>query len=384
MKIIHVTDELQPEAGGLVSVPINLAAAQAAEGHEVILLGRTGKTQLLDSGETEKIPEFDRVKCDDANQPGLAGKIFPWKALSMLKRHISEGSTVHLHGVWDPFLLLASLIARKRKASYIVTPHSMLHPWQMKRYVWQKNIVFAIGWRKMFNHAAFIHVLNIAEKDYVGAFKFEAPMEIIPNGIYLESLAAVEPNPFLKNHPELETTPYILFLSRLHNQKGITHLLDGFEKYASRNATVKLVLAGPDYGELPVIEKMLSSMVHASRVIPTGPIYGDEKIGALHAATCFALTSLNEGFSVAILEALACELPVVISENCFFPEVSEYQAGLIPSLDPSDIENAFSEVFEDDDKRKVMSANAKQLVMEHYTWERIGLKSTDLYEKYKI
>jgi len=47
MKIIHVADELQPKAGGLGRGPVNQAAAQAALGHAVILIGRTGGNLLL-------------------------------------------------------------------------------------------------------------------------------------------------------------------------------------------------------------------------------------------------------------------------------------------------------------------------------------------------
>ncbi len=382
MKIIHITDELMPGAGGLVSVPINLAAAQVAQGHEVVLIGRTGSRELLDSGETQKIPRFEDVQLVDCQQPGLAAKLFPHKTSSILKHHITQEAVVHLHGVWDPILLLASKVARKAGAPYIVTPHSMLHPWQMKRFAWQKKIVFAIGWRNMFTKALFIHTLNTDEKQYVEAFGFGAPIEIVPNGIYPESMEAVDPNPFLEKHPELKTTPYILFLSRLHNQKGIVHLLDGFEEFAKTNPDIELVLAGPDYGELPVIEKKLSQMTAANRVQIPGSIYGDEKIGALHGASCFALTSLNEGFSVAILEALACGLPVVISENCYFPEVEEAEAGIVANLSPRSITTALEQICSNSDLATSMGENARTLAENFYHWEAIAEKMKALYEKH--
>lgn len=384
MKIIHVTDELQPEAGGLVSVPINLAAAQAALGHDVVLIGRTGSDRLEASNETVKIPHFDQVLLVDCRQPGLVAKLLPRKTLSELKRHITRGSIVHLHGVWDPFLLIASMIARKAGASYVVTPHSMLHPWQMQRYVWQKKIVFASGWRRMFQQAAFIHVLNSDEKNYVDAFGFGAPTEILPNGIYPEAMGAVEPNPFLGKHRSLNSKPYILFLSRLHYQKGIVHLLDGFEEFVKTNTDVQLVLAGPDYGELSVIRDKLSHMRSASRVLLTGPLYGAEKVGAFRGAACFALTSLNEGFSVAILEALACGVPVVISEKCFFPEVALQGAGIITPLASEAIANAFRSIFQNAPNALAMKENAVRLVQETYNWSLIAKKSEFLYEKYSI
>jgi glycosyltransferase involved in cell wall biosynthesis len=382
MKIVHITDELMPSAGGLVSVPINLAAAQAARGHKVVLIGRTGSRELLDSGETQKIPHFENVQLVDCQQPGLPAKLFPHKTSSILKKHITEEAVVHLHGVWDPILLLASKIARKRGIPYIVTPHSMLHPWQMKRFAWQKKIVFAIGWRNMFAKALFIHTLNTDEKQYVETFGFGAPIEIIPNGIYPESMEAVDPNPFLEKHPELKTIPYILFLSRLHNQKGIVHLLDGFEEFAKANPDIALVLAGPDYGELSIIEKKLAQMTAANRVRIPGPIYGDEKMGALHGASCFALTSLNEGFSVDILEALACGLPVVISKNCYFPEVEEAGAGIVAELHPRSIATALEKIFSHSGMDISMGENAKTLAENSYHWKTIAEKTEVLYEKH--
>ena len=382
MKIVHITDELMPSAGGLVSVPINLAAAQAALGHEVMLIGRTGSRELWDSGETQKIPHFDAVQVVDCQYPGFIAKLFPYKAHSILKHHIAPGTVVHLHGVWDPILLLASKIAQKVGAPYVVTPHSMLHPWQMKRFAWQKKIVFAIGWRNMFARSAFIHTLNTDEKRYVEAFGFGTPIEIVPNGIYPEALNPIEPNPFLEKYPELKMSPYILFLSRLHNQKGIVYLLDGFEEFSKNNPNVQLVLAGPDYGDLPIIKEKLKQMSARKQVWILGSIYGDEKIGALHGATCFALTSLNEGFSVAILEALACGLPVVISKNCYFPQVEEVNAGFIVDLFPRSIATAFERIFSDPDLATSMGANAKRLVGKSYHWSSIAKQTESLYEKY--
>ncbi len=245
-----------------------------------------------------------------------------------------------------------------------------------------KKIVFAMGWRRMFRESLFIHTLNGDEDKYVKAFGFGAPTEIIPNGVYPEVLLPVNPNPFFKKYPALKNKPYILFLSRLHRQKGIVRLLDGFERFAKNYPDVQLVLAGPDYGELPIIKETLQKMKAAHCVHLTGPIYGDEKVGALHGASCFALTSLNEGFSVAILEALACGLPVIISEQCYFPEVQINEAGFISLLDPISISKALTQILADSTQHALCSENAKHMINEHYLWSNLGLQIVNLYETY--
>jgi len=76
-----------------------------------------------------------------------------------------------------------------------------------------------------------------------------------------------------------------------------------------------------------------------------GPIYGQPKLAALSRADVFALTSYGEGFSVAILEALAASLPVIISRECHFPAVSKSGAGLKISLDSTEFGLALGDRF---------------------------------------
>jgi glycosyltransferase involved in cell wall biosynthesis len=90
---------------------------------------------------------------------------------------------------------------------------------------------------------------------------------------------------------------------------------------------------------------------------------------------------LNEGFSMALAEALACGLPVVISEQCFFPEVVRAGAGKIVPLDPLVIAGELSNILQNPTLRANMSEAARRLVSEHYTWPRIAEKSVAIYTR---
>jgi len=384
MKIIHITDELMPHAGGLVSVPTNLAAAQANLGHDTVILGRTGTRELEASNETKNIPGFDKVRIVDCNQPGgFISKILPIKTPPRIWQEISGGSIVHLHGTWDPMLYIATRIARIRGIPYIMTPHSMFHPWQMERYVWQKKIVFAIGWRKMFRQAAFMHALNEAEKNYIEQFAFGSPIEILPNGVCAPSLFVDATNAFLEDHPELKNHPYILFLSRLHSQKGTDKLLDAFELFHQTNKECRLVVAGPDYGERKNMEKRLQSMTARECVHMVGPLYGGRKTGALREACCFIQPSRNEGFSISILEALSYGLPSVITKNCFFDEVAHSGSGIVTDGSPEELSEALLAITSDSGTRTEMSRNARNLIQQKYSWTEIAKQSIRLYENYQ-
>ena len=133
--------------------------------------------------------------------------------------------------------------------------------------------------------------------------------------------------------------PFVLFVGRLHEQKGVDLLLAAFEIVARRHPTVRLVIAGPDYGvTLPPLHP---------RVVRVGPVYGRDKPAALADATVFCLPSRHEGFSLAVLEALACGLPVVISTECHFPEVAAAGAGVVTPLDPASIADGLLRVLGD-------------------------------------
>lgn len=69
------------------------------------------------------------------------------------------------------------------------------------------------------------------------------------------------------------------------------------------------------------------------RYVFTGMLTGKDKLSALAYADMFALSFYSEGFSMAILEALATGLPVVISKQCNFPEGTEYHAGFVVETD---------------------------------------------------
>ena len=179
-------------------------------------------------------------------------------------------------------------------------------------------------------------------------WELRRPGFVIPNGVNLEEF---EPPPdpaiFRRQLPALGDRPYILFLSRLHYKKGLDFLADAFRIVAATRADVQLVVAGPDDGAQTEFERRIAGAGLSDRVHVPGPIYGPEKLSAVAGAACFVLPSRQEGFSVAILEALACGTPAVVSEECHFPEVAEVEAGEVVPLDAVAVAAALNRVLAD-------------------------------------
>ena len=84
---------------------------------------------------------------------------------------------------------------------------------------------------------------------------------------------------------------------------------------------------------------------------------------------------------MAITEALACGLPAVISEQCYFPEVGSAGAGEVVPLDPARIAAALLHILSDPALRARMSSAAHRLIAEHYTWPKIAEQTEAAYRR---
>ncbi|MBX3359082.1 MAG: glycosyltransferase [Phycisphaeraceae bacterium] len=385
MRLLHVTESLDPVRGGPPAVVVRLAAAQAAAGHEAhILCHRVDDTDGRVGRFLSVVPGFDRVvrhECDPGR--GLLQRATARGARRTLDTIISGFDMVHLHEVWLPIVRVSAAAARRAGVPYLLAPHSTLSPWSLRQKHLKKRIALALGYRTMLDRAAAIHALNQTEAALIGPLALRCPVEILANGIFVQE---VEPLPakgdFRAAHPELGDDPYILFLARLQERKGLDFLAEAFIRMAARQPRARVVVAGPDEGCREDFERRIRGAGLEGRVHLPGPIYGAQKLGALVDAACFCLPSREEGFSIAVLEAMAAGCPMVLSEHCNFPEVAAGKAGHVVPLDADRLAEALAAVLSDPAAAAEMGKRARAMVMADYTWPEIARKSVEIYSRY--
>ena len=375
MKVTHLIQSLDPKDGGPPNVAACHAASLASIGIDVALasLANPNDKQDIDSF-LHGFPGMDRVE----THPTLRGSV----GTAKLKELINETDVVHLHGVWGPVLPTAARMARKANKPYIVTPHGMLNPWPLAQKKLKKQVAMLFRYRKMLLKASALHYLNTDEHNLSGkAIPTESGV-VIPNGIFIEQIDTAQASGLFRSSvPGLGDKPFLLYIGRLHHIKGIDYMMQSFEELAKVNNEIAMVLLGPDGGMKKKLASWITHRNYHQRVFLPGAVFGPMKHAALREAACFLLPSRHEGFSIAILEALANRCPVVISNECHFPEIESAGAGYEIELDPKQISNALIDILSDGKRSIQMGANGRDLVASRFTWPRIAEQLRELYQR---
>jgi len=195
---------------------------------------------------------------------------------------------------------------------------------------------------------------------------------VIPNGADIEKFDQVKVNK--------SKIFKIIFVGRIHPQKGLTYLLDALSLIKKEMVDVEFHLIGS--GELEAELQNKSRRLGLDKIVKfRGKIYGEEVIKEFKSSHLFILPSLYEGQPLTMLEAWAAKLPVLVTDvggNKDF--VVEGENGyLVPAKDKKAIAQAllkavnFSEL-------EVMGRKGYELVKNNYTWDKMVEKTFEVYK----
>jgi glycosyltransferase involved in cell wall biosynthesis len=174
----------------------------------------------------------------------------------------------------------------------------------------------------------------------------------------------------------------VLFLGRIHPSKGADRLLEAFLQIAGQRRQAVLIMAGPDQEGL---EHRYRAAIQGAglgdRVLFPGMVVGEDKLDLLARADLFCLPSLGEGFSMAVLEALASATPVLLSPQCYFPEAAAAGAARIVPVQADAIARELADLLGNPQQRQTMGQAGLELVRRHYSWESIAARLTAVYQE---
>lgn len=289
---------------------------------------------------------------------------------------------LHVHGLWMYSSVVAQRWARRRAAPYIISPHGMLDAWAIGNGRWKKRLATACYEGAHLRNAACLHALCEAEHQAIRDFGLDNPVCVIPNGV-AEVNGAGFPAPTWRGSLP-PGGKILLYLGRIHPKKGLPNLIAALARCDSATARPgqwQLAIAGWDQGgHQAELEACAAAAGIADRVHFIGPQFGRDKDATLHAADAFVLPSYSEGLPMAVLEAWAHGLPVLMTPQCNLPEGPAHGAAL--SVDPTvdSLAAGLALLFGlSDDELKAMGRRGAELVALRFTWPVVARRMQDVY-----
>jgi glycosyltransferase involved in cell wall biosynthesis len=302
--------------------------------------------------------------------------IFSWPLTRWLAKHVRDYDLVHIHALFSYAALPAALVAHRAGVPYIVRPLGTLNRWGMEnRRPWLKKLSFRLIESHIVAGAAGIHYTCEQERVEAGELGVSANPLVIPNAVEVPAREARTPRT-LPNGRRV-----ILFLSRLDRKKGLDLLFEAFARVRSECPSAVLVLAGtgdPDW--VACLKEMAERLGIASDVVWAGFLTGEVKWAALSDADVFVLPSYSENFGIALVEALACGCPVVLSDQVgIHREIALAGAGIVTPCRVAELAAALLEVLGDAKLRSRLCENGVRLARQQFSLEAVSRQLAAAY-----
>ena len=209
-RVLHTIASLDPRHGGPSrTVPALASALQAhGVGAELLVADRVGAS-------------------------GWRGAL-RFRSAIMASVRQAPVAVIHDHGLWLASNHAAATAARRARLGLMVSPRGMLTPWALGRRRWKKRAAW-IAYQRRDLGVAVLHATSEAEASGFRALGLRNAIAVIPNGVQVPEAPAAA------HHSERRTA---LFLGRLHPGKGLTSLIDAWDRV--RPPGWELVVIGPD------------------------------------------------------------------------------------------------------------------------------------------
>jgi glycosyltransferase involved in cell wall biosynthesis len=375
MKILHVIANLAPRYGGPSKACWEMARAVAQLGHEVSIY-----TTNQDGTRELPVP-LDRPVYRD----GVEIRYFPIQAPRFwgtslplargLRQKVPASDLVHIHSLYLFHNLVAGHYCRQYDIPYLMRPQGTLDPFIYRRHRWRKRLMELLFEHRNIRRASALHFTTAEEAELAAPFTFQTPGLVVPLGFDSAEFAVLpEPGQFRVRHPEIGDNRIVLFFGRVNFKKGLDLLVKAFAAVARKQEDVQLVIAGPDNeGWGDKVRSWLSDEGLLGRSTFTGMLLGPEKLAVLRDADMFVLPSYSENFGIAVIEAMAAGLPVIISDKVnIWREVQAGEAGRVIPCDAAALAEQILDLLAQPELARQMGQNGRSLVQERFQWPRIA------------
>lgn len=272
---------------------------------------------------------------------------------------------------------LGFIIYKIFKIPYIIHTHGGDIPGFIPE---QTNFIFPyIKWLTIpiWNNARIVIANSKGAEDLAKKAYPKARLTFIRNGVDLNSFLIMKQSFHKDEHDDFR----LISIGRIAIQKGFNYLVEALAilKNQRINFFCQIVGDGP-------LRKQLEEQIRAAglekSVEITGWLSHEETIERLLKSDAYVSSSVNEGMSVAMLEAMACGLPVIGTNVMGNNEIIENNITgfMAPPKNPALLAEFLRKLIEDERLRQQFSENTKEIIKK-YSWEEIAREHMVLYNK---
>ncbi|MDT5234266.1 MAG: hypothetical protein QOF47_253 [Mycobacterium sp.] len=360
MNVLQVLTLVTPDGayGGPARVAFNQASEIRAQGHSVTIAGGCrGYRRPPDTlyGTSVQLFRARRI----VPFTGAAGIAAP-SAIYWIFKNRRNIDVVHVHLGRDLVSMPAAFLALRLKKRLIVQTHGMIvksrHP--------IAPALDRLFTRPILRRADVVLYITARERDDLLEVEADIAAQALPNG--------VPPSPPLATPSD--GVVEVLYLARLHERKRPALFVETAREILTEGIDARFTLVGPDEGEGSKVRDAISRGDDFAKSIKwEGSLPPEETADRMAQASIYVLPSVDEPFSMSVLEAMAIGLPVVITESCGLADtVRASGCGIVVDHSQKSLTGAVRRLIEDSALREEMGDAGRKTARENFSMDAIG------------
>lgn len=357
MNILYITNHLN--IGGITSYVLTLAKGMQQKGHNVFVASSTGSAIPKFLAEGTKYTPIP-IKTKNELSPKILISFFK------LSRHIRQNKINIIHSNSRTTQVLGCLLRKSQKVACVSTCHGFFKPrFSRKLFPCLGNKVIAVS-QPVKEHL--MQDFRIKEED----------IRVVQSGIDVDRFQNLQGKTGLKNKLGLGDGPVVGIIARLSQEKGHIYLVKAMQGVVQEFPLARLLIVGD--GKMKQGLEGLRRELGLEKNIIFIPAVNDT-LEVLPAMDIFVLPSLKEGLGLSLMEAMACQIPVVGSDIGGIKSLIQDNVNglLVKPADAEGIARAITGLLKDREKAAKLGRQAGLFAAENFREGRMVQQTERVY-----
>jgi len=373
--------------GGIVFLAVDLAREIAEMGHDVTIYTTDLDFSNGPNKFNKELPRLEKIKKFKINRTHVWFSFKLFFVNSSMSKQIEEDKpdVIHTIGLRSYQSIVAWRASKKLKIPLIVSDQGGLttHPFFYESGLFLKILYRVQNFfiKKIIDDATAISAANEYEKEIFSNLNGKSKIEIIRNGVNLETLVS---KVNFKEKYQINSR-FILFVGRFSKSKGIENLINALDilKNQEEFLDVRLVIMGVDFGFEEKMEELIEKFELSNKVTIIKNPPREDVISAYGESEFLVLPSQWELSPLVPLESFAFKKPVISTRSHGIPFTVQHDKNgiLVEPENPIELADAIKKLLLDEDLRSRLGLSGYNFVHEECNCVSMAKNSLKLYEQ---